>query len=65
MGEGLASFQARMAAVPLRAREAVGPAVVAGAEIVAETQRGLAARDTGAMAGSIAVTGPGQSTPPG
>jgi HK97 gp10 family phage protein len=61
---GLSSFQRRMRAVPKAAREAVQPALVREAEKIASTMRQVAPRDEGDLAGSIAVTGPGQSTPP-
>ena len=65
---GLSSFQRRMRAIPEAVRKAVQPALVAAAEDVAATIRQLAPDDpaTGApdLKSSIAVTGPGQSTPP-
>lgn len=63
MGEGLASFQRRMKAIPEAARLAVGPAVMNAAEDVADTMRSLVPVDTGALAKSIEVTGPGETTP--
>lgn len=63
MGEGLASFQRRMAAIPRAAREAVKPSVVDAANELAALQRQLAPKDTGALAASIVVTGPGEATP--
>lgn len=64
MGEGLASFQRRMRAIPEAVRLAVGPSLVAAAEDVAAAQRALAPVDEGDLVASIVVTGPGQSTPP-
>lgn len=63
---GLARFQARMKALPEAVREAVKPALVKGAEEIAALQRAAAeaSRDTGDLIDSIAVTGPGQTTPP-
>lgn len=65
---GLSSFQRRMRAIPKAARAAVAPALVKSAEEIADVMRGLAPDDpaTGApdLKSSIAVTGPGQSTPP-
>ena len=63
---GLAKFQARMKAIPQAVREATAPAVVKAAEDVAGLMRSMAkgSRDTGALIDSIAVTGPGQATPP-
>ena len=60
---GLSSFQRRMRAIPEAVRQAVGPALVAAAEGVAETQRALAPVDEGGLRASIKVTGPGQTTP--
>ncbi|PJN95958.1 hypothetical protein CNY89_05420 [Amaricoccus sp. HAR-UPW-R2A-40] len=63
---GLARFQARMKALPEAVREAVKPALVKGAEEIAALQRSAAeaSRDTGDLIDSIAVTGPGGTTPP-
>ncbi|AXQ95119.1 HK97 gp10 family phage protein [Cereibacter azotoformans] len=60
---GLGKFQRRMRAVPKAAREAVQPALVRQAEALASTMRAVAPKDSGDLAGSIAVTGPGQTTP--
>ncbi|WP_126974653.1 HK97-gp10 family putative phage morphogenesis protein [Frigidibacter oleivorans] len=60
---GLSRFQRRMQAIPREVRAAVKPALVSAAEDVADVQRGLAPTDTGALRDSIAVTGPGQTTP--
>lgn len=68
MGEGLASFQARMKAIPQAVRDATGPALLKAGEQVADTIRNLAPDDQATSAPdlktSIAVTGPGKSTPP-
>ena len=64
MGEGLASFQKRMVAIPLAARKSVGPALLRAADIVADTMRRLAPVDEGDLRASIAITGPGEATPP-
>lgn len=63
---GLARFQARMKALPEAVRKAVQPALVQGAQEIAALQRAAAeaSRDTGDLIDSIAVTGPGQTTPP-
>lgn len=63
---GLARFQARMRAIPEEVRKAVVPALLKSAEETADAMRALAegSRDTGALIDSIAVTGPGQTTPP-
>lgn len=62
--DGLSSFQKRMKAIPIAAREAVVPAVVKSAEEIARVQRQLAPVDEGDLRDSITVTLPGQSTPP-
>lgn len=61
---GLSKFQRRMRAIPLSVRQAVQPALVKGADEIAGMARHLAPEDTGALKASIAVTGPGQQTPP-
>ena len=61
---GLSSFQKRMRAIPQAARKAVTPAVMQSAYDIADIMEGLAPEDTGDLIGSIAVTGPGQTTPP-
>ena len=65
---GLSSFQKRMRAIPQAARNAVQPALVKSAEEIADIQRALAPDDPSTSApdlkSSIAVTGPGQTTPP-
>lgn len=63
---GLARFQARMKALPEAVRKAVQPALVQGAQEIAALQRSAAeaSRDTGDLIDSIAVTGPGGTTPP-
>jgi HK97 gp10 family phage protein len=62
--QSLRRFQARMAAIPKAVREAVAPALTTSAEEMAALMRTLAPKDTGKLAESIAVTGPGQQTPP-
>lgn len=61
---GLASFQRRMRAIPVAARKAVLPALYQGGYAIAEAMEGLAPEVTGDLIGSIAVTLPGQTTPP-
>jgi HK97 gp10 family phage protein len=61
---GLSSFQKRMRAIPEAARKAVAPAVMQSAYDIADIMEGLAPEDEGDLIGSIAVTGPGQATPP-
>lgn len=63
---GLASFQRRMAAIPKEVRAAVKPALLKSGEELKATMRQLAetSRDTGDLINSIAVTGPGETTPP-
>ncbi|MET3578210.1 HK97 gp10 family phage protein [Mesorhizobium robiniae] len=62
----LERLQRRLEAIPKSVREAVVPALVKSADELADTMRQLAepSRDTGALIESIAVTPPGQSTPP-
>ena len=64
MGQGLASFQRRMRAIPQAVREAVDPSLLEAADIIADAMRTLAPVDDGDLKASIAVTGPGQATPP-
>lgn len=64
MDNGLASFQRRMRAVPEAARRAVAPALIKSAEEIAATMRATVPIDDGDLKSSIAVTGPGTSTPP-
>lgn len=64
MGEGLASFQNRMRAIPEAVREGVKPSLIRGADMVADAMRDLAPVDEGDMRASITVTGPLESTPP-
>ncbi len=53
-------------AIPAEVKKAVVPAILKSAEEMAGTMRQLAtpSRDTGALIESIAVTGPGENTPP-
>lgn len=65
MGDGgLSSFQKRMRAIPKAARESVRPALLQSGYEIAESMESLAPEDTGDLVGSIAVTPPGQTTPP-
>ena len=64
MGRGLASFQRRFRDMPEQARAAADPAIVAAANDMPDDMRGLAPKVSGRLAGSVDVTGPGQSTPP-
>lgn len=61
---GLSSFQRRMRAIPKEARKAVTPALMASAYDIADIMEGMAPEDSGDLVNSIAVTGPGQQTPP-
>lgn len=61
---GLKETLAAMERVKLAAKEAAMKQLVKGAHDVAAVQKQLAPKDTGALADSIAVTEPGQSTPP-
>lgn len=64
MGEGLASFQNRMRAIPEAVREGVKPSLISAADLVAGAIRDLAPVDEGDLRASIAVTGPLENTPP-
>lgn len=65
MAEGdLDRLNRRFAAVLRNVKEVVEPALVKGAEEIADMQRELAVEDTGAMRHSITVTPPGGTTPP-
>lgn len=61
---GLSSFQRRMRAIPEAARLAVAPALVRAGDDVADAIRALAPVEDGDLRASVAVTGPGQATPP-
>lgn len=63
---GLARFNRRMEAIPKAVREAVTPALLKSGVELASAMKRLAetSRDSGDLIDSIAVTGPGQSTPP-
>lgn len=61
---GLSSFQRRMKAIPKAARTAVRPVLVRQGDAMADTMRSLAPVDEGDLWSSIAVTEPGQATPP-
>ncbi|MFC0199269.1 HK97-gp10 family putative phage morphogenesis protein [Paracoccus rhizosphaerae] len=61
---GLSSFQKRMRAVPIAARQAVVPALAKGGYEIADIIEALAPEDEGDLKNSVAVTLPGQSTPP-
>ena len=65
---GLSSFQKRMRAIPKAARRAVQPVLVREADKIADTMRTLApddpATDAPDLKSSIAITGPGEATPP-
>lgn len=65
---GLSKFQKRLGAIPTRVREAARPALVKQGNDMAVMMRILAPDDpaTGApdLRSSIAVTGPGEQTPP-
>lgn len=63
MGTGLKSFQDRLRRLPQMVREELGRGAVEGAEEVADTIRSLAPVEDGDLRASVAVTGPGQSTP--
>lgn len=61
---GLSSFQKRMRAIPRAVVKAVGPALIKSADEIADVMRDLAPVEDGDLKASIAVTGPGEATPP-
>lgn len=54
----------RLTAIPKAVKEAVEPALMKSGEEIADRMRALAPVDEGDLKDSIAVTPPGQSTPP-
>lgn len=64
MSDQLARLSKRLEAVPKAVREAVKPALQKSGDELAAMMKQLAPKDTGALAESIAVTLPGESTPP-
>lgn len=60
---GLARLQKRMAAIPVAVTEAVAPAIMQQAHVIADTMEQFAPEDSGDLKASIAVTGPGRNTP--
>jgi HK97 gp10 family phage protein len=64
MGVGIASFQKRMQAIPKAVREGVRLPLLEAADLVADEMRALVPVQEGDLRASIAVTGPGESTPP-
>lgn len=58
------ALTARLNAIPKAVREAVQPALVKSGEELQSRMQTLAPKDTGALAASIAITLPGESTPP-
>ena len=63
MGEGLASFQRRMAAIPADVKEGVRPALMRAADLVADTVQRLVPVDQGDLRASVNVTGPNEVVP--
>lgn len=61
---GLDRLNRRLAAIPKQVRTDVVPALLQGAEDMAADMRRLAPVDKGDLVDSIAVTPPGESTPP-
>lgn len=62
--DGLDNLMAAMDRVKKAPRQGINKALISSAEELAAAQRHLAPEDTGALKGSITVTGPGQMTPP-
>ena len=55
MGEGLASFQNRMRAIPEAVREGVKPSLIRGADMVADAMRSLAAVGRGSAGRALSL----------
>ena len=64
MGRGLASYQRRMRAIRLDGAKAVQPALLKGAQEIADTIEALAPERSGDLKNSVTVTRPGGVTPP-
>ncbi|MDR6831339.1 HK97 gp10 family phage protein [Bosea robiniae] len=64
MSSDLDRLNRRFDAVLKNVREVVQPALMQGANEIADMQRQLAVEDTGALRDSITVTPPGGTTPP-
>lgn len=65
LAEQSAALQKRLSAIPQEVLEALRPALLKSGEEVAGAAKAFAeaSRDTGALIESIAVTGPGETTP--
>ena len=63
MSAQLDRLSRRLEAIPRHVREAVAPSLLQSGEELANRMRSLAPVDEGDLKGSIAVTGPGESTP--
>lgn len=61
---GLSRIQQRLNAIPGNVKAALQPALLKQGDAIADTMRSLVSVDSGDTRDSIAVTGPGQSTPP-
>jgi HK97 gp10 family phage protein len=64
MSDQSARLKQRMSAIPQAVKDAVGPALIKSGNEVSRDAKALAPVDTGALKNSIAVTPPGQPTPP-
>jgi len=64
MSAQLARLKKRLDAIPAKVKDAVQPALARSGEELVSHMRHLAPEDTGALKNSLAVTLPGQSTPP-
>lgn len=60
---GSAALEKRLLAIPQEVLDQLQPALVQGAEEIASNMRALAPVDEGDLQASIAVTGPGETTP--
>ncbi|MBB4123288.1 HK97-gp10 family putative phage morphogenesis protein [Martelella radicis] len=61
---GISRLKRRLNAIPKDVREAIVPDLMKSGNELASTMKSLAPEDSGDLKSSIAVTGPGQQTPP-
>ena len=61
---GSEELTARLGAIPAEIMRELRPALVRGAQEIADAAEELAPEDTGDLVNTIAVTGPGETTPP-
>ena len=61
---GSQALEARLLAIPDEVLEELRPALLKGAHDIADAMESLVPEDDGDLLGSIAVTGPNETTPP-